>query len=189
MGDVAEHPNTGPVEFLKNGTVRIVLDGNVIRLRRPKVAEFRRIRENLDEVNDEIRRHADALSEESMRLSDEVAELAGGADKSLSELDSETRQAIRKMRAEGDRLSRDFRDLQEDLRYQWFHDVVATLSQDGPLDIYGEYTDDGDPAEDGDAANPWPVPGPAAEPWMASPDTIAELIKHWQTVPLARGGR
>lgn len=39
-------------ELINNGTARLVVDGQVWRLRRPKLGEFRKLREALDERDD-----------------------------------------------------------------------------------------------------------------------------------------
>lgn len=53
-------------ELIKDGTARLVIDGEVWRLRRPKVGEFRKLRELLQERDDEhVRVMAQAVADTS----------------------------------------------------------------------------------------------------------------------------
>lgn len=131
-----------------SGTAAVVIDGVRRRLRRPKVGEFRRLRELLQENQDE----AYAMSNRLL-----------GVQKAID--DSDTPENTARLE-EARKLQRELNALTEDRNLAWVRQAVEVLS-DSPLTL-----DDDD----------LPV-------WMASGETVTQLLQYWRTVPLAHGLR
>lgn len=160
-----------PVTLVNNGTVRLTVGGKLYRLRRPKMGEFRQLREAIQEVNDEIEAKARALQHEATLIDRQVLELLGlPADADGEAVADAERQLpmvaeeITKLRSEARQHGRQFTDEAEAARLGWAHQVLLTLSQDGAPAL-----------ED-------------LEPWMATARWWASLLAHWQSVPLGLGG-
>lgn len=164
--DVVPEEERSPAELLNSGLVRLHIGDRRYRLRRPFMGEFRRIREAFLEVNDELSDLAMDVQLQGTRIRDRVAELNQrqiGADAPLT---SDELDELKKLRQEDRTIARGLTARREELYQQWLTDVFAVLSMDGPL-----------PGDD------------TSEPWLLDPQFIAELVRHWQTRPLARGGR
>lgn len=150
------------LELHKNGTVTVVIDADRFELRRPKAGEYRRLREQLEEINDEILVLADQTDTASgpIREEREATKRLAGADE------------IARIRAgitTADQLEhrkrlRVFNAHVENKRGEWFRTVIQTLS---PVALER-------PDED--------LPN-----WFFTADISAELIRHWQAVPSPRG--
>lgn len=145
-----------------NGTAVITIGTKAFRLRRPKVGEFRRLRESFFAMSEEVQ---DVAADTLERIEPISAQLEELSDK--SDLDPDDRTLRRDLRRQASKLVAEQRDRFESLRFGWIREVFDELSENGHL-----------PEEDDDL-----------EPWLIDPRFQAELVKHWQTRPLARGGR
>lgn len=104
----------------KDGTVRAIIGDRVHRLRRPKIGEFRRLREHQQEINDELSERSLAAQQRAREMNDELKAAEGDAD------------ALRRLRTEDRALSREIRERAEQLRIDWVRHVFELLA-DRPL--------------------------------------------------------
>lgn len=143
-----------------DGTITCSVGGKRHRLRRPKLGEFRRLRETQVQIEDDVRAAADPFRDE------------------LSDLDRRAVEATEDGRVDEARSLRDeWRTVNdkalveiEIVRARWVRSVFAVLS-----DIKLPEPDDDDPAAD-------------LEPWMVSATLPAAFVYHWRHRPLALGG-
>lgn len=139
------------LELHKNGTITVHLDDSRIQLRRPKLGEFRRLREAFWEISEAVadKSHELQAIKESMKL-----ELDAAGEDPPADL-------VAKLRSEDRRLGHELTTFGEDLYVAWFRDAV-TLLGDKPLN------DDGD-----DDLPPWAMAGLAMAQilnhWIAVP--------------------
>jgi len=151
-----------PVDFLPDGTISIRL-ATTHRLRRPKLKEYRKLREDFYAVNDQIGTSAASYRDEGQRLDAAVQALTNDDDGAArTDLSTEERDAVRGLRRESRELVDRMLDEQGDLRLGFFRQVADLLA-----DVALEDDDE--------------------EAWMLGPDLLVQFFEHWMTVPLGRG--
>ena len=75
---MAETYKATPVEFRPDGTIRLTAGGRAMRLRRPTLGEYRDLREQMWQMNDEVAEASEALRQRTASLGDEIAAVSGG---------------------------------------------------------------------------------------------------------------
>jgi hypothetical protein len=162
------------VDFLTDGTIRLRLS-KTYRLRRPKLKEYRRLREDFYALNDEIGASAEAYRDEGKPVEDRIRELsfsdAGPGDdgeptlvaRPRAELTAEERDELRGLRRRSRELLDGMLDRHGELRFGFFCSVIETLAPEGAL------------VEDDQEA------------WMTNGDLLVDFFAHWMSVPLGRG--
>lgn len=131
-----------------DGTILLHVDNDRWRLRRPKLGEFRKLREALQERDDQALRLTSAR----------VASLPDKLPDDASQADKEERAVSVKQ------ASRDFEESIRSLNVAWLANALTMLA-------------DSTPPEPDD----WPS-------GADEPDTIAQIVQHWRSVPLRSGG-
>lgn len=167
--------NDLPVILHKNGTATIELDGRRITLRMPKVGEFEQLRLSQHALGEQIIDANDRVVGRSHRIDSDIVELGGrdlskpaGEQGDVNEYDLEpdTLERIRQLRREQRNLRGDLAAEISKMRLGWVREAIELLRMDG--------------AE---------LPGDDDLPqWLTSDGLAVQLITHWQTAPLARGG-
>lgn len=116
-----EFPND--LELHKNGTVTVHLEQGRIQLRRPKLGEFRPLREAFWEISEAVGDKSVELqaAKDSLRL-----ELEAAGDTPEADL-------VRKIRAEDRRLGQELTTYGEDLYLEFFKQTVTKLATAGSL--------------------------------------------------------
>lgn len=167
--NVTALPDTSdPVVFRPNGTVLCQVGGRRYVLRRPRMGEFRHLREAMQAMHDRLEDELEVTARRQLQLRSEMAELGGDG----GELSDGEQARWSELRREDRRLGRDAAALGDTARLEWLQEAWRLLA-DQPLPT----TEDG--ALDADVA----------EAWMLDPNLPAQLLGHWRTVPLASGGR
>lgn len=112
------------VDYVRTGIIRVWIDGERYRLRRPFFGEFKRLRLAVEDMNDEI----DELSQRSVTLGQQITAEAETHDRvkdpeayAAWRVDSRRRQR---------EVGRKLTDTAEQLRIGWWEDVWATLGLD-----------------------------------------------------------
>jgi hypothetical protein len=112
------------VDYVRTGIIRVWIDGERYRLRRPFFGEFKRFRLAVEDMNDEI----DDLSQKSIALGQQITAEAETQDRAKDpegyaawRVDSRRRQR---------EVGRNLTDTAEQLRIGWWEDVWATLALD-----------------------------------------------------------
>lgn len=167
---MTETDTTGapPVDFLPDGTIRFRLS-KTYRLRRPKLKEYRRLREDFYAANDEIVASADGYRDEGDEVDATIRALTftttgeGEVARKRSDMSGPERDELRALRRRGRDLLDTMVDRHGEIRFEFFAAVVTLLSLDGEL-----LEDD-------------------HEAWMAGGDLLVDLFAHWMAVPLGRG--
>lgn len=60
------------IELLNSGAIRVWVDGNENKLRRPRVREFRKLRETLQDSLDEVTAFAEEVERQQREMNDEI---------------------------------------------------------------------------------------------------------------------
>jgi hypothetical protein len=153
---------TDPITFDRLGTITIDNDGEAVKLRRPKMGQWRHFRR----VWDQAVRERTARAQE---LQDQISALIADTPKPHDETNpayvaviesDEHRKLVEAVREEASRL-RD--NPLYDLTIPWLQEVMKQLT-DGQL---------GEPDD-------WPA-------FLADPSLPGKFLNHWQTVPKASG--
>jgi hypothetical protein len=97
-------------ELIKDGTARLIVDGEIWRLRRPKYGEFRKLRELLQQRDDD-----------QVRLIIESASLQSPEDEPENEVDKQLAERIRQ---------RQLNEAVEELNVDWVQEVLVLLTID-----------------------------------------------------------
>lgn len=170
---MAERPEG--IEFRDDGTIAAVIEGQVHRLRRPKIREFRQLVEAARDIQDQVTVRAQELQAVLERIRaeqqtiDAEAEADDGDDLDEREARSADRgQRLGKLRVRDREESSQFSDWQDELWSGWLVDTFGLLA-DTPLADEGETLDDGLPV------------------WLLSRDLPPKMIGHWRTVPSHSG--
>lgn len=116
----AEATQTVPegLELHDNGTITAVLDGERFQLRRPRVGEFRKLREVLHESQDHLHELADEVKAAGQSL----------ASAQTADNDAESLRLLSEVR----RLNRRYDIANEDANMGWMHEAFAMLA-DKPI--------------------------------------------------------
>lgn len=109
------------IELRESGAIRVWIDGNEFALRRPRVREYRRLRERLQDVMDEMTAAADVAIAEQEKINTAVDKRVeeGGEGQTPEE-----RAAIKKM-------GRDLTAKREELCLAWWVEVGEALCERG----------------------------------------------------------
>lgn len=121
------------VIFRDDGTVTVKIDGERHRLRCPNMGELRRLREEQDAMEAEIRDRYLVFLDEIRPLREEIAELGS---------DPENRDGVRALREKAKTIDRDVGREIEGLRAGWMREAFRVLA-DKPL------------TDDDDRLQPW----------------------------------
>lgn len=116
-------------EYGDEGTVQVQLIGRVAKLRRPKLGEFKMLRQTLEAAQGSAAPIANELSLRAARL----GQLSGDERLSGDHLDE-----LEWVRTQTNVV----RDLGEDIRVMWFTLVLTTLDADGRVPHEDEYPPD-----------------------------------------------
>lgn len=167
--------NDLPIVLHKNGTATLELDGRRITLRMPKVGEFEQLRLGQHDLGEQVIDANDRVVARSRQIDRQIVEL-GGRDLSLPadeqgdvneyDLEPDVLDQIRQLRREQRNLRADLAKELGQLRLQWVRGAIEMLRLAG-----GELPPDDE------------LPH-----WLTSDYFAVQLITHWQTAPLARGG-
>lgn len=160
------------LDLRPNGTVRLYIDGNRYRLRRPRAREFRRLRESFQEVADEI----SDLSDEQDEWARSLAERVDGRrrdDPNAGQTPAERREN----RVRGRRLTEQV----EQLMFGWWAEVVEVLEVDNRTPVLAE-PDEWPDDEPFDSFADLPM-------WMGTVPSANKIIAHWRSTPSLSGGR
>lgn len=163
---MADRPNPDipeGLELRKDGTVVLHLDddngrGQRTQLRRPKMKELRRLREEEWEIADEIRAFMAPLQQAVDDHLQRVGINVGDA-KSLADASTDDLRILRDLQRDRDQKST---VRSEDLRGPWAIGVIDLLG--------GKQVEEDD-----------------LPPWAFTSDFAAQLLTHWVTVPTRRG--
>jgi hypothetical protein len=120
-------------EFGEDGTVKVQLIGRVATLRRPKLGEFKMLRQTLEAAQGAASPRANELALRSQRLPQLGADARGDEEQQqhlLTELEW--------VRVE----TNEVRTLGEDIRVMWFTLVLQTLDSDGRVPHEDEFPPD-----------------------------------------------
>lgn len=154
--------------FVRNGWLRVMVAGEVYKLRRPFLGELRDLElsretdnETLVAANKEMREKTSELLKRAHEIEIEARGLNGGNPERKSELDHEATQFA----FEATRLSRQVIRQAQDLRAGWWEQVFQTLAPPGRKRV------------------PKQLPS-----WVGDGQLQQRVIEHWQSSPLARGG-
>lgn len=150
------------LELHKNGTALIVIDEQRFELRRPKAGEYRRLREHLEQINDDILMLAEQTDSAAGPIREERDALKRNA--GADEIAAIRAKVTIQDQLEHRKRLREFNSVVDNKRAEWVRAVIASLSST-PL----ESSDDDLPT------------------WFFTADMSVELIKHWQSVPSPRG--
>lgn len=146
------------VELVGNGWTRFHIDGQRYRLRRPFFGELRTLRLAQEAGNDEL----SELADQGRLAADKIAEEAEKIDQDTEMTPGRRNTAIRKLRAKNIQEGRKLTVATEDMHLGWWAKVFETLAVDGtPSD--------------------WPA-------WIIDPKLPNQVMQHWRSAPLARGG-
>lgn len=147
-------------EMRKDGKCVLTVRGETYRFRRPRLGEFRELREKLYERDDESLR----LTAE---LNDRVRERDAAANAANTD-DAEEKSQTERLQAslEAKKALRDLDRSVSALTEAWMVEALETLKEDEDAELPGP--DD------------WP-------PEMAETSFVAELVNHWRHRPLAPG--
>lgn len=151
-------PEGDTIKLVKNGMVRVVVDGQVYRLRRPKMGGLRKLRELQGEVNDELSEaQADlqAAQVSAIQVAKEGDEAGGDVTARLDQVKAATRKV---------------------------RDAVKVLNgvRDGRWPEWWALAFEITSIEK--AAPPDDMPG-----WAGDANIVRAVMEHWQTDPLGRG--
>lgn len=115
------------IELNKDGTVLCVIEGDRIRLRRPKIGEYRKLEERLDQLDDERLSVSVARADASRRLAEiQMAATSDDAEGNVAETLQSARAALREI------LQR-----AESLNLEWLNEAFVMLG-DKSLPPLGE---------------------------------------------------
>lgn len=168
-------PNDLPIVLHKNGTATLELDGHRILLRMPKVREYEQLRMAHHDLGEQIIEASDEAAYRSRQIDAAVVELGGRdlskpADEQVDvdewSLDGDVRDQIKSLRREQRSLRSQLATDLGQLWLRWIVEAITLLRTDSkPL------PDDDDLPQ-----------------WLTNDKLAVQLITHWQTAPLARGG-
>jgi len=113
-------------ELVEDGTVKVQLIGRVATLRRPKLGEFKMLRQTLEAAQNSAAKQANTLSLHAMKLNNLTAE---------ERLDDAIIPELEWVREQ----TTEVRDIGEDIRTMWFTLVLGTLDADGRAPHEDEY--------------------------------------------------
>lgn len=148
------------VELTQTGLVRLYGgDGRRWRLRRPFLGEFKRIRHAIEAMRDDLI----DLSATTEIAQLEVTDLDDLPDDAPAVERIERRASLRKRTYQ---LANEVSQAAETMRHDWWSDVFALVSMDGPL-----------PDDD------------QLPTWIVDDLLPARVMAHWRSAPLAHGGR
>lgn len=161
VDDDEELPREG-IDLRANGTIHLWIDGTKYRIRRPRLREFRRIREDYQEALDLITAASNENDLWEKDLVDRVAERRK-VDPSAGMTWEE--------RAEDQKRGRELTETVERAMLGWWVVVLEVLGHDGnpPLDAE-------DPTSD-------------LTPWLGNSVIANKAIGHWRSAPSLSGVR
>lgn len=155
--------------FVKNGWLRVTVNGNLCKLRRPFLGELRDLElsreadvELLQARQREMRAATDALLERARAIEVEAKALNGEQPERKQALDLEATELGVTAQRESRKLIREA----QDLRAKWWEQVFKTLTP---------------PGHTKPNKNHYPA-------WVGDATVQQRVIEHWQASPLARGG-
>lgn len=167
--------NDLPIVLHKNGTATLELAGDRILLRMPKVREYEQLRLAHHALGEQIVDVSDEAAHRSRQIDAQVVELGGRdlskppaeqADVDEWSLDDDTRAQIKALRREQRALRSQLATDLGQLWLQWIVEAIELLRTDSkPLPDVDELPN-----------------------WLTNDKLAVQLITHWQTAPLARGG-
>lgn len=145
-----------------SGTIHLWVDGKRFRLRRPRLGEYRRLREQFEEVADDVSDAADEAFREQAAVQHAQQLRAEGESASLgyTVVARPTPEERATIRASNRRLA----EVRERLHEAWWQAVLDTLAVDD--------------------ARP-----PELAVWMLRSESCGQVFKHWQAVPSPSGVR
>lgn len=155
---VTDDGNDG-FEMRDDGKCLLTVRGETYRFRRPRLGEFRDLREKLYERDDEALRVTAAFND-TIRERNEAAKLVTDDDDA-----SQTEKLAASLEAK--KALRELDRAVTALTEAWMVDALETLKEDVDAEL--------PPPED------WP-------PEMTETAFVADLVAHWRHRPLARGG-
>jgi hypothetical protein len=167
--DPEEDEVSDDLVFVKNGWLRVTVNGSQCKLRRPFLGELRDLElsretdvEALQVRQREMRLTTDALLERARAIEVEARALNGEHPERKQALDLEATELGLTAQKESRKLIREA----QDLRAKWWEQVFKTLTPPGH-------------------AKPNKNHYPA---WVGDATVQQRVIEHWQASPLARGG-
>lgn len=158
------HPDD-PVQLRPNGTVFCQIAGKRYRLRRPKMGEYRRLRESLQDMTDALDDALEHVAVQQARIRTRQSEMSERH--ATGELTDAEQAEWMDLRLQDRNLGREASRMVEQRRLEWLAEAWAMLSMDGPLPD--------DPDE--------------AEAWLLDTQLANKLLQHWRTTPFVSGGR
>lgn len=209
--------STPPVRFVPNGLVVVELGGKRITLRRPKLKEFRDLRDDLRTLNDALNELQEQHADELRRIADEGSALAGDraevvavtramltigevvastAPEGATQADHDADQArlAEFGRWLGARVGKPLADVEVDQADETADKELAQRVRQQTREAGAAFTDALDELRLGWVGTAIETLGGVAlsdddaEAWMASKDFIERLMSHWQSVPFTSGG-
>lgn len=155
--------------FVRNGWLRVTVNGTECKLRRPFLGELRDLElaretdtEALQALQAEMRDKTDQLLERARAIEAEATSLNGEDPQRKQVLDVEATQLGMTAQKESRRLIREA----QDRRARWWELVFKALTP---------------PGHTKPNKNHYPA-------WVGDPTVQQRVIEHWQASPLARGG-
>ena len=162
------------LDLRDNGTIRLYIDGDRYRLRRPRAREFRRLREAYQEASD-------AISDESDVVEAWSRELRANIDKRRAEDPTATQTP--EERREDRKRGRQLTEFVETTMFGWWAEVIEVLESDGRTPILAnEPGPSGEALEDHDPFANLPM-------WMGTVPSANTVLAHWRAVPSLSGAR
>lgn len=151
-------------DLVNNGTARIFIEGEPYAMRRPKVGEYKKLRELLNETSERIQAKAQEKPKKApAKKRTKVA--AEPTDEEPPKIEDDADAKFAEAR-EARRITNELNDFVEAQYQDWVDEAVKMLG-DKPL-----------PPNRDD----WPL-------FTMSFEFITKLIQHWRSVPLALGGK
>lgn len=164
-----------------NGTIHLWIDGTKRRLRRPRLREFRSIREAFQEATDAISVESDRADQWEKEITETVRlrrETNPAANLTLQE------------RQEDQRRGRSLADFIEREMLGWWVHVIDTLGHEHNAPLEWEHVGDcQDPDGQHDHRNCEKDRTIGLTPWLASTKTANTVINHWRAAPSLSGVR
>lgn len=158
------------LDLRANGTIRLYIDGERYRLRRPRAREFRRLREAYQEASDAISDESDDVEAWSRDLR-ATQEKRRAADPLAPAQTPEERREDRKR-------GRQLTEFVETTMFAWWAEVIEVLESDGRTPVIADPGED----HDGDRFANLPM-------WMGTVPSANTVLAHWRAVPSLSGAR
>lgn len=114
------------IELRSTGTINLYVESKKYRLRRPRVREFRRFREQMQDTLEDLDERADAVLSKQQEQQDEIDRRVADGGEPMTDAEKRERR----------KWGRELTAMREDAMLDWWHDVCSSLLDGGTwLDV------------------------------------------------------